>query len=444
MAVAVVQSKTGTFSDGNTGHAITFDSTAASGHLLVLTIASDTVVTTPSGWTLPTNGSRVGGQGAYLFYKVSAGSETGVTVTTSGNLATTFSFVEYSGTAASPFDVATNVGVDGTGGTSTPSVTLTAGAAGELHVFVACLHILGGAATSPSWSNGVTQFLNSGFNSTSPGEQQFYGHVLAAAGTATTTVASWTTSAQDRYTIAAAFKPAAGGSSIDATASQTVTATISPTGVRAANTTASPTTTATISPASTVTANGSATRSTTATISPTGAVDANATATRSTTATISPTGAVDANATASRSVTASISPASAVDANATASVSVSASISATGTVGAAPIEAQASLTGTATISPTATLDANAAASPTVTATISPTVAAVANGTATLTSTATISPTATLDTSTTASLTATATISAAAAVTGPFTIGALSASSSRIGRLAAAFARGGPS
>ena len=208
MPATVVQSQAGTFSDGNAGHLVTFGSTAGSGNLLVLTVASDTVVSTPSGWTLPTNGSRVGGQGAYLFYKFATGSETGVTVTTSGNLATTFSFVEYSGVGA--FDVATNVGVDGVGGSSTPSVTLTAAGAGELHVFVAGLHILAGAGTSPSWTGSVTQFLDSGYNATSPGEQQFYGHVLAAAGAATTTVASWSTqTAADRYTIAAAFTLAA-------------------------------------------------------------------------------------------------------------------------------------------------------------------------------------------------------------------------------------------
>ena len=71
------------FNDGGTGHVYTMSAGApALGDLDVLCVNSDTVVSTPSGF-IPA-ATVVSGQGSYLFYRLSGGSDGAtVTVTTS-------------------------------------------------------------------------------------------------------------------------------------------------------------------------------------------------------------------------------------------------------------------------------------------------------------------------------------------------------------------------
>jgi hypothetical protein len=72
------------FSTAALSHAVTMPSTVDAGDLLMVLFASDanTSVTTPSGWTIPTNGTQTRGANAQgnVYVKVASGSEDGTTV----------------------------------------------------------------------------------------------------------------------------------------------------------------------------------------------------------------------------------------------------------------------------------------------------------------------------------------------------------------------------
>ena len=132
----------------------------ASGNLLVLGINSDTTVSTPTGYTLSPNASFVGGQGAYVYWRIAGASEpTTITITTSGNFPVALSYRRYSGNLAAPFDVANNANHTGFTNT-TPAVSLgPLAGSGELLLCYAMLHTQAttAAATSPVWTGGPTQ-----------------------------------------------------------------------------------------------------------------------------------------------------------------------------------------------------------------------------------------------------------------------------------------------
>jgi hypothetical protein len=207
----LVNSATANFADGNTGHVYTLPSGAPSaGDLDILFVNSDTTVTTPSGFTLPTNGSFVNSQGAYGYYRIATGGEgSTVTVTTNGNFDTDLIWQRWQG--ASSFDVAANAHVDGSTGSSTPAVsTGTLASNNDLIAVFAALHTPGGsAATAPSWSSGYTN-------------DQLVSRVAVAgisgyktgAGTASESPSvSWTNDYFDRYVIVLTFTPSVAGGS---------------------------------------------------------------------------------------------------------------------------------------------------------------------------------------------------------------------------------------
>lgn len=211
-----VQEDTSTsfFTDGGGGHAITLPSTPTASNLLLLCVNSDTTVSTPSGWTLPTNGSFVVQQGAYIFYKMAAGNETAVTVTTSGNFGTLVTYFEYSGNlAVSPFDKAANAQQDHGGYISTPSVSVTPITTGELLLaFGALAGNTGSAASSPVWTDSYTNRISTTLNG-SVGFQQFIADIRGASVAAHAASVSWSTSPVNvdfstTGTIVVAFKPA--------------------------------------------------------------------------------------------------------------------------------------------------------------------------------------------------------------------------------------------
>lgn len=200
------------FSDGGSGHAVTLPATPTSGNLMVLCVNSDTTVSTPSGWTLSTGASFVVQQGAYVFWKVSAGNETSVTIITSGNFATLVTYLEYSGNLSTPFDKAANAQQDHGGYISTPAVSVTPTTTGELLLAFGALAGTPGstAASSPVWTdvytNRITTTLNSGF-------QQFIGDIRGASVAAHSASVSWSTEPINvdfatTGTIVTAFKPA--------------------------------------------------------------------------------------------------------------------------------------------------------------------------------------------------------------------------------------------
>ena len=209
------------FSDGNGGHAFSFPSGAASaGDLLILGISSDTVVSTPSGWSAAV--SDVGNIGAYVFYLVATGGETSVTITTSGNFPTAAGFLRYSGATGTPLDV-TAAGRSVVSGNSTPSATTGALATtGELSIAAVCLGGLqAGSQTGISWSTGYTNRIDQTSGGTGNSDQHVFVADNRNAGTsAESPSASWTGSTNNQTLLVATFKPSA-GSTINGTATLT-------------------------------------------------------------------------------------------------------------------------------------------------------------------------------------------------------------------------------
>jgi hypothetical protein len=69
--------------NGTTSHTVSF-TPAASGNLLVAIVEGAVTSTTPTGWTLPANGSAVNNTGLYVWYKTATASEASFTTTHNG------------------------------------------------------------------------------------------------------------------------------------------------------------------------------------------------------------------------------------------------------------------------------------------------------------------------------------------------------------------------
>jgi hypothetical protein len=79
--------------------------TSTAGHLLLASASSDATITTPSGWTLV--GSVVNFTGHYLWSKIAAGGETGLTITLGATTTAELYIEELAGVAGTPLDVTT-------------------------------------------------------------------------------------------------------------------------------------------------------------------------------------------------------------------------------------------------------------------------------------------------------------------------------------------------
>lgn len=221
MAWTIVDHIEVSFADGNTpGHIINLpggsSSDAVAGDIDAIIIGSDTTVSTPSGFTLPANGTFVSNQGGYAVYRQCAGGEGhAVTVITSGNFATSVGWVRIRGGAASlPFDVAANAHVDSSGALS--SLTLATGTLATTGEFVfvgSVMTDVAGTLTAPSspvWAGATGLGLSSNGAGSAMSAGIFgYNNNL---GTATSNLSvSWTPdSMRNRYIFMMAFKPSTG------------------------------------------------------------------------------------------------------------------------------------------------------------------------------------------------------------------------------------------
>lgn len=184
--------------------------TPAAGNLLVATANSDATVTmTTAGFTL--GPSVIDGNGAYLWWKVAAGTESSITFTPGSSVPIAGTVCEYSGNAASPFDASNSSTIAGSAGTTTSTAAVTTTQDGDLIVGVAALHSAGvGTPSSPSWTNSFANQLspNSG-GGTSAHCFTFYSELTAGAAGSYSTVCSWTNNASDRQHLIIAFKEGA-------------------------------------------------------------------------------------------------------------------------------------------------------------------------------------------------------------------------------------------
>jgi hypothetical protein len=216
VAWTVLDSGTEPFADGGAGHAFAFPAgAAAAGDLLVLAVSSDTVVSTPAGWSPAV--SDVANLGAYLFYKVATGGETSTTITTSGNHPTIAGFRRYSGSTATPLDK-TSAGRSIVSASTTPAATTAALAeTGELAVAAACLGgMQTGTPSSPVWSAGYTGRLDAQTAGTGPTDQHLFLADNQAAGTAAQSPnVAWTPTATNNQTMLVATFLAAADTTVE-------------------------------------------------------------------------------------------------------------------------------------------------------------------------------------------------------------------------------------
>ncbi len=201
------------FADGNAGHVCALGAPNA-GETDLLFVNSNTVVSTPSGFTL--RATRVINQGSYIFSrKASGGESANVTITTAGDHNTQVTHRRWSGLDA--FDVSAVAGADTSSNTLTPAATTAALAAStEVSFVLAALHSVGGAAnqSAPVWSD--VAYGNSTTAKQGTGATGVVGFTAykSPAGTAAESVgcASWTgDGAQNRYTLVATFTTTAAG-----------------------------------------------------------------------------------------------------------------------------------------------------------------------------------------------------------------------------------------
>jgi hypothetical protein len=181
--------------------------TPTSGNLLVVTANSDATVSTPSGWTA--GPSVVDGNGAYIFYKISAGTESTVTITPGASANTAMTVAEYSGNAASPFDTSNTSTIAGSSGNTTTSVSVTTAQSGDLIIAAALIHsAIGANPTSPTWTNSFVNQISASSGATVPTCDSFVAELIAGAAGAYSTAASWTNNANDRQELVIAFTAA--------------------------------------------------------------------------------------------------------------------------------------------------------------------------------------------------------------------------------------------
>jgi len=209
------------FADGNGGHACVFSAGAPLvGDFDVLFANSDTVVATPSGFTLET--SFVGDQGAYTFARLAVGGESDtVTVTTSGNFNCVVSWIRVHNATGvdSPNGIA-EAHADSSTGSSTPAVsTGTLATTVDLVLAAGMLHSVTSPNT-PVWSAGYTNLESPGIGAGGSAAFQFAAVKVPAGTAAESPSVSWTNAASDRYIQVIAFTAT---SSFTGTATDAVT-----------------------------------------------------------------------------------------------------------------------------------------------------------------------------------------------------------------------------
>ncbi len=173
MAVSFVSQASN--NNGTTGASPTYPTSPTAGNLLLLLVANkhdEHTVTTPSGWTAPSNNTSTGGAGTdgtddegtvrvTAFYKVADGSETGtLTVSVIGGNVTTAQIFQFSRSGGTAWDVACAIGSKNTGGTTTWAITTSSdpGIAGGDMVVTLC----GANTDSFTYSTSASPLLTSG------------------------------------------------------------------------------------------------------------------------------------------------------------------------------------------------------------------------------------------------------------------------------------------
>jgi hypothetical protein len=212
MAIALVQSAEGSSATATTNPS--FSGATTTGNLVVLAFASDDYNGTPgSGWTQSTGMEQQSFHGGYIWWRISAG-ETSYSYTIGSATNSAWILMEFSGCAASPYDISNGQFASSSGGTyTTPSIIPTTGN----RVLVA---MLGGSAatnqsavTVTSWTNSFTLIrdIGSGGGGTNDLVGTAYRLVTGDGSTGFSTGANYSIGEESRTGLLISFKEAAGG-----------------------------------------------------------------------------------------------------------------------------------------------------------------------------------------------------------------------------------------
>jgi hypothetical protein len=360
------------YADGGTGHVYTLPSGApTAGDLDILAVNSDTVVSTPSGFTLAV--SAVNSQGAYLYYRYASGSESGtVTITTSGSHPTVTGWQRWTGGLG--FEVGVEAHVDTSSGSTTPAVsTGTLAGTGRLVVAHAALHALSPTApNTPVWSGGYTDAgvtASNGSGGTAPA--LFLGYNSSAGTAAEAPNVTWTQATTDRYILVAVFTPSAGGTTVNGTAAPSGAGVLAAAAAVVVLGTAALTGAGTLSAATGGTTSASAALTAAATLTATAQVRVPGTATMTAAGTLTATGVVRQFATATMTGLGTLTASSGATTPGTAAPTAAGSVTATARV---LVPAVATLTGTAAVTTAASVRVFATAALTGSGSLAATVA----------------------------------------------------------------------
>lgn len=238
----------------------TLTATPTAGNLLVAWANSDALVSIGgSGWNA--GPVVIDGNGAYAWWKIAgAGEPSAVTFTPSVSDWIVAGLIEYSGAAATPFDVSGSSMISGSSVTSTTAVAVTTSADHDLIVALAHLHSAGAGLaepTAPAWSGGFATADAHGM--TAGGITAVYtiagDNLDASPAGSVSTAASWTGPWPDAQQLVMAFKALA---LTDGAAAPSSASSATATGTRAVQAAATPSTGSALTAVGRATAHGTA------------------------------------------------------------------------------------------------------------------------------------------------------------------------------------------
>lgn len=168
--------------------------TPTAGRLLVCVIGAAVTSTTPTGWTLPTNGSAVNNAGIYVWWRVAAGSDTITTTHNSANFPAAVHFIEWASTYSF---VGAASAANSTNGAAVPTLSGLTGT-NEVGYMLTQANANTGASFSVTWGAGPTEIVD-----TSTDKVTTDGYVYSMA--FNETVATATTNAAATSTLTGSF-----------------------------------------------------------------------------------------------------------------------------------------------------------------------------------------------------------------------------------------------
>jgi hypothetical protein len=171
----------------------------SAGNLLVCIAGGGLTQTTPSGWTLPTNGSAVGNGGTYIWSRTATGSDTiTTTVNGPGTWPTVYTFLEFAaGSTLLGANSAINVSKSAGAG---PTLTTAAGT--KLYVAVGNQNYAptSGTPAWSAWGNSAVEFVDVFVVGGSNFKGYVFGHAYIEDSTATSMAVAATLTSNDTDT----------------------------------------------------------------------------------------------------------------------------------------------------------------------------------------------------------------------------------------------------